>query len=111
MIGPRGLRSVVAHRFAARVLVLWAGLRKSTKLNLDGEKNPSGHLQNGAGDARMQVQGRNQRRVVFTFSMRTFKVFIPILRARSEVFPHRDDLPVRILPLETDFLKTFECIS
>ncbi len=56
MIGPRGLRSVVAHRFAVPVLVLWAGLRKSTKLNLDGEKNPSGHLQSSAGDARMQMQ-------------------------------------------------------
>jgi hypothetical protein len=87
MIGPRGLRSVVAHRFATRVLVLWAGLRKSTKLNLDGEKNPLGHLQSGAGDARMQMQGRNQRRVVLTFSMRTFKVFIPILRARIGGFP------------------------
>jgi hypothetical protein len=57
MIGPRGLRSVVAHRFAARVLVLRAGLRKSTKLNLDGEKKLSGHLQSGAGDAQMQMQG------------------------------------------------------
>jgi hypothetical protein len=28
-----------------------------------------------------------------------------------EVFPHRDDMPVRFLPLETDFLKTSECIS
>ncbi len=55
MIGPRGLRSVVAHRFAVPVLVLWAGLQKSTKLNLDGEKNPSGHLQSSAGDVRMQM--------------------------------------------------------
>ncbi len=38
MVGPRGLRSVVAHRFAVPVLVLWAGLRKSRELNLDGEK-------------------------------------------------------------------------
>jgi hypothetical protein len=38
MVGPRGLRPVVAHRFAVPVLVLWAGLRKSRELNLDGEK-------------------------------------------------------------------------
>jgi len=56
MVGPRGLRSVVAHRFAIPVLVLWAGLRKSREPNLDGEKNPSGHLQGSAGDARMQMQ-------------------------------------------------------
>jgi hypothetical protein len=55
MIGPRGLRSVVAHRFAVPVLVLWAELRKSTKLNLDWEKNSSSHLQSSAGDARMQT--------------------------------------------------------
>ncbi len=56
MVGPRGLRSVVAHRFAVPVLVLWAGLRKSRKLNLDGEKILLGHLQSSAGDARMQMQ-------------------------------------------------------
>ncbi len=44
------------HRFAVPVLVLWAGLRKSRELNLDGEKNLLGHLQSSAGDARMQMQ-------------------------------------------------------
>jgi len=49
--------------------------------------------------------------VVLTFLVRTFKVFILILRTRIGVFPRRDDLPVSFLPLETGLLKTSEGIS
>jgi hypothetical protein len=90
MIGPRALRSVVAHRFAIPVLVLWAGLRKSPKLNLDGETNSSSHLQSSAGDARMQTQVETSVGWFSLFQWEPSKVFIPILRARIGGFPtHR----------------------
>jgi hypothetical protein len=108
MIGPRGLRSVVAHRFAVPVLVLWAGLRKSTKLNLDREKNPSGHLQSSARDARIQMQVETS---VGWFSLFRREPLRFSFRFSERDFPHRDDLPVGFLPLETDFLKTSEGTS
>ncbi len=87
MIGPRGLRSVVVHRFAVPVLVLWAGLRKSPKLNLDGETNSSGHFQSSAGDARMQTQVETSVGWFSLFQWEPSKVFILILRARIGGFP------------------------
>jgi hypothetical protein len=38
MIGPGGLLLVVARLFSVLVLVLWVGLEKSKKLNLDVRK-------------------------------------------------------------------------
>jgi hypothetical protein len=35
MIGAGGLLLVVSHLFAVSVLILWVGLEKSIKLNLD----------------------------------------------------------------------------
>ncbi len=92
-------------------LVLWAGLRKSTKLNLDGEKNPSGHLQSSAGDVRMQMQVETSVGWFSLFQWKPSRSSFRFSERESEVFPHRDDLPIGFLPLETDFLKTSECIS
>jgi hypothetical protein len=99
MIGPRGLRSVVVHRFVVPVLVLCAGLRKNPKVNLDGETNLSGHLQSSAGDTWMQTQVETNVGWFSFFQWKPSKVLIPILRSRIGGFPTQRWLARRFSPI------------